>query len=221
MSDNTGKKKCLPVYLVVDTSGSMEKHTELLNQTVKRVVTHVADSPKVAEFAHISIITFNTLPHVVLEMTSIDDLTRLPKLACTAKTNYGAMFAQVRQSIEADVPKLIATGRGVLRPVVFILTDGVPSDNDWAAQFNALVDKSWRHHPHTVSFGFGNAVEPVLARIGTLRAFKAAVDDKVAITNMLNTLLHTLVQSAGADGLRVPRQVPGFDTIPDDYMMDE
>lgn len=218
MSDTATKKKCLPVYLVVDTSGSMEKHTELLNQTVKRVVTHVADSPKVSEFAHISIITFNAMPHVILEMTSIDDLTRLPKLACTLNTNYGAMFAMVRQCIERDVPKLITTGRGVLRPVVFILTDGAPSDKDWAIQFNALTDKGWKHYPHTVSFGFGDAVGPVLARIGTLRAFKAAVDDKAAITTMLNTLLHTLVQSAGADGLRVPKHVPGYDTIPDDYM---
>jgi uncharacterized protein YegL len=218
VSDTASKKKCLPVYLVVDTSGSMEKHAELLNQTVARVVTHVADSPKVAEFAHISILTFNAMPHVILEMTSIDDLTRLPRLACTLNTNYGAMFALVRQCIERDVPKLVATGRGVLRPVVFILTDGAPSDADWAAQFNALIDKGWKHHPHTVSFGFGDAVVPVLARIGTLRAFKAAVDDKAAITTMLNTLLQTLIQSAGADGLRIPKHVPDYDTITDDYM---
>ncbi|MEQ4305124.1 VWA domain-containing protein [Plantactinospora sp. B6F1] len=218
MSDTAVKKKCLPVYLVVDTSGSMEKHTDLLNKTVQRVVTNVADSPRVAEFAHVSIITFNTGPHVVLEMTSLDDMTHLPQLACTGVTNYGAMFALVRQRIEKDVAKLIAAGRGVLRPAVFILTDGAPSDKDWATQFNALTDAGWKRRPHTVSFGFGNAVEAVLARIGTKGAFDAAVDDTAAITNMLNTLLHTLVQSAQAEALRIPTTVPGYRSIPIEYM---
>lgn len=212
------KPKCLPVYLVVDTSQSMQPHEPLLNETVENVFTLVGDSPRVAEFAHVSIITFNTAPHLVLEMTNIEEIEHLPVLACQGLTNYGEMFSMVRQRIEVDVARLIGQGRAVLRPAVFILTDGAPTDKDWATPYNTISDGNWRRRPHIISFGFGGADEAVLGRISTKAAYRAEVNEREAITRMLTTLLHTLVHSANAQELRLPAEVPGYKSVPIEYV---
>lgn len=216
--NGTAKTRCLPVYLVVDTSHSMQPHETLLNDTVDNVFTMVGDSPRVAEFAHVSIITFNTAAHVVLEMTNIVDIDQLPVLACQGSTNYGDMFSTVKQRIDVDVNRLNGSGRAVLRPAVFILTDGQPTDKDWAASYSAMADPSWRRRPHVISFGFGAADEAVLGRISNKAAYRADVNEKEAITLMLTTLLQTLVQSASTQELRLPTKVPGYTSVPIEYV---
>lgn len=218
VNDPQTKTKCLPVYLVVDTSQSMQPHEALLNDTVENVFTMVGDSPRVAEFAHVSIITFNTAPHVVLEMTNIEDIEHLPVLACQGTTNYGKMFTTVKQRIDIDVNNLNRQGRAILRPAVFILTDGEPTDKNWADSYSTMSNPDWKRRPHVISFGFGAADEAVLGRISNKAAYRADGNEKEAITSMLTTLLQTLVQSANAQELRIPTTVPGYTSVPIEYV---
>lgn len=214
------KTKCLPTYLVIDTSTSMDGHTELLNSTIENLITTVGDSPRVAEFAHTSIITFNDYPHLVLELTNIEDVQLLPQVTCQGTTDFGRMFHLLRQRIDLDVSRLVQGGRhDVLRPTVFLLTDGEPTDGGWEAAYSAAVGRSWRRHPHIIAFGFGQANESVLARIATKGAFLAEdVADKEAITSMLSSLLNTLLASASAQELQLPVEVPGYRSVPLEYM---
>lgn len=174
-----------------------------------------------AEFAHISIITFNTGPHLVLEMTDIEEVQVLPQLTCGGKTNFGAAFDMVRQRIDVDVPALRASNKAVLRPAVFLLTDGRPSDEEtWAGHFANLVDTNWPRRPHVLTFGFGEATVESLKGMATKAAFlaKKNLEDKEALSRMLTTLLNTLVASAPVGALVVPADLPGFDRIPVDYV---
>ncbi|GAA1537519.1 hypothetical protein GCM10009827_065430 [Dactylosporangium maewongense] len=215
------KSKCLPTYLVIDTSSSMKSHESLLNDTVDHVFDVVGNSPRVAEFAHVSIITFNTDAHVVLELSDIETVENLPTITCQGTTNYGKMFQLVKQRIDADISGLTHDGRrAVLRPAVFILTDGEPMDKDWATQFNALTDASWRRRPHIISYGFGTANATVLGKIATKAAYLATdVDkEKEAIVSMLTSLLNTLVASASAQEFRIPDDVPGYTRVPIEFV---
>lgn len=205
------KSRCLPTYLVIDTSQSMQPHEALLNKTVDHVFTVLSDSPRVSEYAHVSIITFNTSPHLVLEMKNMEEVKELPMVQCTGRTNYGEMFQLLRRRIDIDVEALNRAGHAVQRPAVFILTDGEPTDpNEWLAAYEALVDPQWRRRPHIISYGFGGANEAVLGRIATLAAYLAvsAADDQEAIVAMLNSLLNTLVASAKAHTLTLPPELP-------------
>jgi uncharacterized protein YegL len=199
----------------------MEQHEKLLNDTIEHVFTTVGDSPQVAEFAHISIITFSTDAHLVLEMSDIETVDQLPMIGCHGSTSYGKMFKLVRQRIDADVERLARNaGRAVLRPAVFILTDGEPTDKEWSSAFGALIDPGWRRRPHIISYGFGAANEAVLGRIATKAAFLAnQVDsEKEAIVSMLTSLLKTLVHSASAQELKIPVDVPGYKSIPIEFV---
>lgn len=216
----TSKTKCLPTYLVLDTSGSMKEHEQTLNDTLEHVFDTLIASPRVSEFAYISIITFNTQPHLVLEMTDIEDAPGVPQLACDGMTNYGLVFDLIRSRIDVDVPALNAAGKAVLRPAVFLFTDGFPSDeNEWQARFNELVAPSWRRRPHVITYGFGEARADVLGKMATKAAFLAdsRTEDKEALTKTLTSLLQTLVASAKAEELLIPADLPGFIRVPVEY----
>ncbi|MFD1148173.1 VWA domain-containing protein [Saccharothrix hoggarensis] len=218
--DSVIKSKCLPTYLVFDISGSMKPHEALLNDTLEFLYNVLVENPRVSEFAQVSIISFSTAAQVVVEMTDIQDLRALPQFSCGGSTNYSAAFAAVQQRIDQDVPALNAGGKGVLRPAVFMMTDGVPTDPGWEAAFQNLVAKSWRRHPHVISYGFGEARPDVLAKIATKGAFIAEknTESKTAITEAVTSMLRTLVASAKAEQLQLPTEVEGFTTIPLEYM---
>ncbi|MFI6540949.1 VWA domain-containing protein [Nonomuraea sp. NPDC050547] len=215
----------LPTYVVLDTSGSMDPFERLLNDTLTEIVDTLYTSPKVSDFIHLSIVSFNTMPHVVLEMTEISQLTALPTVTCGGVTNFAPMFQLIRERIESDIPTLRGKGVAVLRPVVFLLTDGNPTDRPggvWKDALTSLLDPDWRAHPRTITYGFGDASEAVLKQVSTLAAYIAdddrRDDNKNALASALNSLLNSLVASAVAQQLLVPEKVEGFKTVPLDFI---
>jgi uncharacterized protein YegL len=212
---------CLPTYLVLDTSGSMKRHEDLLNETLDRVHDALATSPKVSEFAHMSIISFNDDAYPVLRMTDISQVSALPRLKCSGATNFARAFQLVAAQIEEDVPALRAQGRPVLRPAMFLMTDGVPTDpEEWPRAFVDLTSPDRPRYPHVISFGFGQAGADVLTRVATKGAFQAEdhLNDREALVRILTTLLNSLVTTANQEKLTLPTQVAGFRTLPMEYM---
>lgn len=209
-------QKCLPTYLVIDVSGSMKPHESALNNTLRHLHSTLSFSPRVSEFAHISIVAFSSQPWVVLEMIDLEYVPGMPEVSCDGGTNYRDTFDLVRQRIDVDVPKLIAAGKVVLRPCVFFLTDGGPTDRGWEAAFARLVDKSWKRRPHVVTYGFGDASEQVLRQVATKAAFLAegsgAAQDK-ALADAIDSMLNSLVSSASAGALQIPVTAAGYRTI--------
>jgi uncharacterized protein YegL len=214
------RQKCLPTYLVVDVSASMRPHQQALNNTLQKLHTSLVNSPRVSEFAHMSIIAFSTQPWLVVEMTDMEYVDRMPEVACDGATNYGPLFDLVRQRIDADLPALAAQNKAVLRPCVFLLTDGAPTDPGWEQWYQYLVDPNWPRRPHVITYGFGAATEPILAYVATKAAFvadgSAQPDD--ALSMAINGLLNTLVASARTEEMQFPVQTPGYRSIPVEYV---
>lgn len=220
-SQENYKIKGLPTYLVLDTSGSMEPHQQLLNDTLMHIYDTIDVSPQVSEFIHLSVISFNTQPHVVMTMEDLDDVQNLPTVSCGGMTNFGLMFELVRNRIEADVRAMANKGLRVLRPVVFLLTDGIPSDDPgWQDQLAELTDRSWKTYPNIITYGFGAARESVLGRIANIAAYAAeeGVDNRAALAEALTSMLNSLVASARTQDFQVPEKVKGYRSIPVEYV---
>ncbi|EFC83774.1 VWA domain-containing protein [Parafrankia sp. EUN1f] len=221
MTSPAGGARCLPTYAVLDTSKSMSRFQQLLNDTLENVYDGLWAKPAVSEFAHLSIISFNTDAHVILPMSDIGKIDSLPMLACGGSTNYGKAFRLIATQIDKDVTALRAQGRKVLRPAVFFITDGAPQDAGvWESEFAKLTAPDWPRHPHVITFGFGDANEAVLRRISTKSAFKAepGVSQQDALVKVLVTLLNTLINSANSQNLALPTDIEGFRPIPIEFV---
>jgi uncharacterized protein YegL len=118
-----------------------------------------------------------------------------------------------------DVDQLKGGGREVLRPVVFVLTDGQPTNADgepsdeWRAGYGRLVDPTWGRHANVVPFGFGDATIDVIKQIATVAgaAFLAKdPDNPNALKKIFASLLRTLVASAQNSKLQLPEEIDGF-----------
>lgn len=213
------KVNCLPVYIVIDTSQSMSAFEDVLNDTIESLYDDLITSPRISEFAHVSILSYNTDAEVVLQMTDLQSMDALPQLQCGGVTNFVKALRLLRERIEEDVPQLNEAGREVLRPVAFLLTDGQPTDEigrlseNWKPDYAALVDRSYRRHPNVVPFGYGNATADILSEVSTIpgAAFLAKEGGTAdALRKIIPALLNTLVASARDNELRLPTEVDGF-----------
>jgi uncharacterized protein YegL len=215
------RQKGLPTYLVLDTSGSMEPHEQKLNDTMMHIYDTIDTSPQISEFVHLSIISFNTQPHLVTAMTDLDDVENVPMVTCEGLTNFGPMFQLIRERIDEDIPFMVGKGIRVLRPVVFLLTDGNPTDkNDWRDSLSDLTDQNWKPHPNIITYGFGGAQEQVLATIANVAAFVAeeGSNNREALAKALTSLINSLVASAKAQALQIPAEVEGYRSLPLEYV---
>jgi len=210
---------CLPVYIMIDTSQSMAPFEDVLNETIETLYDELITSPRISEFAHVSILSYNTEAEVVVQMTDLQSMNVLPQLECGGVTNFVKALRLLRSRIEEDVPQLSNAGREVLRPVAFLLTDGQPTDengylsNNWRSDFVSLVDKSYRRHPNVVPFGYGAATADILNEVATIpgAAFLAKEGGTAeALRKIIPALLNTLVASARDHELRLPTEVDGF-----------
>ena len=221
--------KCLPTYIVLDTSYSMKEHTDLLNESLRRVHRAAYHDPQISDFAHMSIIVFNSAPHLALPMSDIRQVTKLPRVVCSGSTEYAKVFDMVRERIDEDVPALRNANRLILRPAVFLMTDGAPTDGMrpedkppvaderiWKASLSRLVDPAWERRPHVVTFGFGQANERVLGTVATLQAFIATAQghEAEALREVFAFLVKTLSISASSGQLNVPTEMEGFRSVP-------
>lgn len=219
--------KCLPTYILIDTSYSMTVAQETLNETVEMLCSELILAPNISDFAHVSMISFNTDAHVVLGITDIQALQSFPVLECGGVTNFAAAFELVRSRIDHDVNMLRGQGRKVLRPVVFLLTDGQPTDEhghvteSWRPAYHALVDPAWGRHPNVVPFGFGDATVEIIRQVATnpAAAFLAVDQGRSdALKAVFATLLRTLVASAQNSALKLPPELNGLVTANKDVM---
>jgi uncharacterized protein YegL len=212
------KLNCLPVYVVIDTSGSMSKFEGMLNGQIEALYDALITSPRISDFAYVSIISFNTNAEVVMQMTDLQAMTALPRVGCGGITDFTKVIRLVRQRIDEEVPFLKKSGRQVLRPVAFLLTDGVPTNakghqsDEWKADFAQLIDKSYALHPNVVPFGYGQVTDGFLQGVATIPgyAFRAEGDTGQALQKVIPALLNTLIASAADNALRLPAEVDGF-----------
>jgi uncharacterized protein YegL len=220
------KVKCLPVYILIDTSQSMAPYEDVLNSSIESLYDTLITSPRISDFAKLCLISYNTNADVIVPMKDIQSLDALPQLRCGGVTDFTQALDLLRTLIDKDVPEL-GTQHQVLRPVAFVLTDGQPTDRDghlsdaWRSGYASLVDRGNPRRPNMVPFGYGHASADTMKQIATIpgAAFLAKDDDTSdALNNVIPALLNSLVTSARAGALHLPTEVEGFIRVEDELV---
>lgn len=120
----------LPVYLLLDTSGSMSgEPIEAVKNGVQVLVSTLRQDPYALETAYLSVITFDSSARQVVPLTELASF-QPPNIQATGTTALGEALTLLAQRIDAEVGKTTAEQKGDWKPLVFVMTDGSPTD-DW------------------------------------------------------------------------------------------
>jgi uncharacterized protein YegL len=120
----------LPVYLLIDTSGSMQgEPIEAVNAGLQTLVSSLRREPQALETAYISLITFDREARLVLPLTSVAEL-QLPDIETpgSGPTMTGAALELLCQRVDIEVRTQSTDVKRDWKPLLFIMTDGAPSD---------------------------------------------------------------------------------------------
>lgn len=180
----------LPVYLVLDTSSSMMgPPIESVKEGVKMLIQELSREPWSKGMVWVSIITFDSKAQQIIPLTEI---TRFPevKLNANGMTALGDALRVLADCLDKDVRKRTSEHRGDYRPVVYLLTDGYPTDSGWEQAADDLRKKKYES---LVACAAGEADESALKKITetvirlqdaapeSLRAFIKWVSDSIMI----------------------------------------
>lgn len=128
----------LPVYLLLDVSGSMTgEPIEAVKNGVQMMQSALRKDPYALESAYISVITFESQVNQVVPLTEVAQF-QPPSLVASGATALGAALSEVVRCAEREVAKSTREQKGDWKPLVFIMTDGSPTDNvePGIAEFN-------------------------------------------------------------------------------------
>lgn len=132
----------LPVYLVLDTSGSMYgEPIEAVRNGVQLLISTLRSDPYALETAYISIITFNSTAQQILPLTELIAI-QPPSIEAEGCTAMGEALSLLAKRTDEEVAKTTASVKGDWKPLVFIMTDGSPTD-DLEAGLNEFKQRNF------------------------------------------------------------------------------
>ena len=132
----------LPVYLLLDTSGSMSgEPIEQVKNGVQMLVAALRQDPYALETAWLSVITFSSSADVAVPLTELTAF-QPPSISASGGTSLGEGLAKVADCVSKDLVKTTATTKGDWRPMVFLMTDGSPTD-DWQKGLARFKQEKW------------------------------------------------------------------------------
>ena len=207
----------LVCYLAIDTSDSMAGAAlEAAQAELARLWAAARADQRLADRCHLGVVTFDEQARVVAPLTPVERLDRSPRLAATRpETNYEAAFRLVRRQLDRDLAALRSAGRTPLRPLVVLVTDGRPTRGHWPPAHAALVGPACPDSADVVAFGFGDASELAVRRLGTVGAYVPAPTPEGNAAGPAGTLAAVMTYVLGVLGAAGgPRRQPATAPAP-------
>ncbi|MDR3266401.1 MAG: VWA domain-containing protein [Tannerella sp.] len=119
----------LPVYLILDTSGSMTgEPIEAVKNGVQVLISTLRQDPYALETAFLSVITFDSSAKQIVPLTELS-MFQMPDIHASGTTSLGEALSLLANKIDTEVTRTTAEVKGDWKPLVFLMTDGSPTDN--------------------------------------------------------------------------------------------
>lgn len=118
----------LPVFFVLDCSESMVGgNLDRMKKGIQQIVADLRKDPHCLETVHISIIAFAGKAKTIVPLIDLISFYP-PQLPIGGGTSLGAALRELRQQINITVKRSTAEQKGDWKPIVYLLTDGCPTD---------------------------------------------------------------------------------------------
>lgn len=127
----------LPVYLLLDTSGSMTgEPIEAVKNGVQMMMHSLRQNPQAIETAFVSIITFDSQAKQIVPLTDLASFNMVD-IKASGVTCLGAALALLADKLDVEINKTTLEQKGDWKPMIFVMTDGIPTD-DWQQGYRKL-----------------------------------------------------------------------------------
>ena len=140
----------LPLYLLIDTSGSMRgEPIAALQNGIDVLLAMLRADPYALESVWLSVITFDRDVCQILPLTPIDAV-KMPVIATpdSGPTHTGAALDFLLTTLDRDLQKTTPNTKGDWQPLLLLFTDGNPSD---LQRYRAAI-------PAIQQYGFANII---------------------------------------------------------------
>jgi uncharacterized protein YegL len=170
----------LPVYILLDTSGSMRgEPIHAVNVGMQAMISALRQDPHALESVHLSVITFDIEAKELFPLTALEDV-QIPEITVpqSGPTMIGAALELLVKRVDRDVKKSSAEEKGDWRPLLFVMTDGSPSD---LALYRDMI-------PQVKSRNFGNVIGCAAGPKAKQEFLKEITDTVVALDTTDSTV---------------------------------
>ena len=208
----------LPVYILADVSGSMQgTPIESVKSGIRQLHRDLMSDPQSIESAYLGVITFAESAQQVVPLTEVAQFVP-PDLVAGGQTNLGDALRLLLDAFDHELVRTTADQKGDWRPLVFLLTDGAPTDTDWPQYAQQLRD---RRPANIIAVACGdqadtNALKQITEIVIQMRdmspdAFRAFF--KFVSASVKQTSAKVGATTEGA-GIQLPPPPPGITIVP-------
>jgi uncharacterized protein YegL len=198
----------LPVYLLLDTSGSMSgEPIQQVNNGVQMLVSALRQDPQALETAFLSVITFDTSAKEAVPLTDLPSF-QAPTVTATGTTALGEALSLVADCAKRDVKTASATQKADWRPMVFIMTDGSPTD-DFQKGLARFKKEKWGA---VVACGVDSADVSLLQQIAGEAVVTLSTADAKALEAFFKWVTASI--STSSKSVQTGKEVEGLNQLP-------
>lgn len=195
----------LPIFFVLDCSDSMAGvRIQQMEMVLQAVVRHLRTDPQALEQVYVSVIAFAGVARTIVPLIELTSFYP-PKLPLGSGTHLGAALDLLQQEITRQVQRGTPERKGDWKPVVYLLTDGRPTDaiQPVLQRWQAFADRV-----QLVCVGLGEDPDyRMLAQLGgqTL-AFRGSSEEDFA--RFIRWISQSVQAHSQSVGLQAPKGAP-------------
>jgi len=147
----------LPIYFLIDISESMVgEPIQQVEEGLSTIIQALKTDPNAIETVWVSIIVFAGQPKALVPLQEIINFYP-PKFPIGSGTSLSKGLGHLMFELRKNIVKTTAETKGDWKPIVFLFTDGVPTDDCK----NAISEwkQNWQRTANMVAISFGSETD--------------------------------------------------------------
>jgi len=113
---------------------------ESVKSGIRQLHRDLMGDPQAIESAYLSVLTFSNSAQQLVPLTEVAAFNP-PDLSASGNTHFGDGLRLLLEVFERELVRTTAEVKGDWRPLVFILSDGAPTDTEWPIYAQQLRER--------------------------------------------------------------------------------
>lgn len=195
----------LPIYFLIDVSESMVgEPIQQVEEGLATIIQALKTDPHALETVYISIIVFAGQPKTLVPLQEIVTFYP-PKFPIGSGTSLSKGLGHLMYELRNNIVKTTYEVKGDWKPIVFLFTDGVPTDDTKAAIQE--WKENWQRAANLVAISFGDETDTKL--LGELT--EHVLHFKNATVQSYKEFFRWVTDSIKTSSISVESSVTGFE----------